>query len=121
MNEGLVFREFVEFEPIGTHPKSGLPLTNEHRLFFLDGRPIFQTDYWEDADYSAANAHPVPLDRLTQVAKGVKSRFFTMDVARTVGGDWLIVELGDGQVSGLPDNADLSAFYRSLVAAAPKE
>ncbi len=26
----------------------------------------------------------------------------------------MIVELGDGQVAGLPDNADVSVFYRAL-------
>lgn len=120
LNEGLVFREFVEFEPVGVHPQSGLPLTNEHRLFFLDGRLLFQTDYWAEADYTAAQAHPVPLDFLGDIAKRVKSRFFTLDAARTVAGDWLVIELGDGQVSGLPDNADLAAFYRSLAKAAPE-
>jgi hypothetical protein len=27
LNEGLVFREYVEFEPVGVHPKSGMPPT----------------------------------------------------------------------------------------------
>ena len=40
--------------------------------------------------------------------------FFTMDVARRVDGEWLIVELGDGEVAGLPDGADPAAFYRAL-------
>jgi hypothetical protein len=30
------------------------------------------------------------------------------------GGDWLIVELGDAQVAGLPDHADVDGFYKSL-------
>jgi hypothetical protein len=29
-----------------------------------------------------------------------------MDIAKKENGDWIILELGDGQVSGLPDNAD---------------
>ncbi len=32
LSEGLVFREFVEFEPIGVHPGSGMPLTEEYRI-----------------------------------------------------------------------------------------
>jgi hypothetical protein len=31
-------------------------------------------------------------------------------------GDWIIVELGDGQVAGLPDGADPVAFYRAIAA-----
>ena len=51
LSEGLVFREFIDFEPLGRHPKSGMPLTKEFRLFFLDGQPVFWTPYWEGADY----------------------------------------------------------------------
>ena len=35
----------------GTHPKSGLPLFNEHRIFFLDGEPIFTCRYWDEVTY----------------------------------------------------------------------
>jgi hypothetical protein len=108
---GLVFREFIEFEPVGRHPRSGMPLTLEYRLFFLDGRPLLVTPYWEGADYEGAGP---PVERFTALAAGVRSRFFTMDVARKRDGDWLVVELGDGQVAGLPDDADVGAFYRGL-------
>jgi hypothetical protein len=51
------------------------------------------------------------------MAKRVDSHFFTMDVAQQDNGSWLIVELGDGQVAGLPHNADIPEFYKSLVTA----
>lgn len=108
---GLVFREFVEFEPVGRHPRSGMPLTLEYRLFFLDGWPLLVTPYWEGVDYEGAGP---PVERFAALAAGVRSRFFTMDVARKRDGDWLVVELGDGQVAGLPDDADVGAFYRGL-------
>ena len=53
------------------------------------------------------------------VAAAVRSRFFTMDVARRRDGDWMIVELGDGQVSGLPSEADAGRFYEALARAWP--
>jgi hypothetical protein len=37
-----------------------------------------------------------------------------MDVAQRRSGDWLIVELGDAQVAGLPDHADVDEFYKAL-------
>jgi hypothetical protein len=110
--EGLVFREFVEFEPLGIHSRSGMPLTREYRLFFVDGEPAGILPYWDEGDY--AGPEP-PLDEFRGVAVKVPSRFFTMDVARTVDGNWLIVELGDGQVAGLPDHADVDAFYHALL------
>jgi len=110
---GLVFREFVEFEPVGRHPKSGMPLTREYRLFYLDGRPLLCAEYWAEGGY--AGELP-PVEHFTGIAAGVRSRFFTMDVAKRKGGDWLVVELGDGQVAGMPEKADVEAFYRGLAA-----
>lgn len=111
LNVGLVFREFVEFEPLAAHSKSGMPLTREFRLFFFGGRPIFSTEYWDEGDYGGLAP---PLDRFTQIAANVQSRFFTMDVAKRRDGEWMIVELGDGQVAGLPEHADAMAFYGAL-------
>jgi hypothetical protein len=116
LNEGLVFREFVEFQPIGTHPKSGMPLTEEYRSFWLDGTTVFCSPYWEEGEYRGTEP---PVSQFAGVAAAVRSRFFSMDVARRRGGDWNIVELGDGQVSGLPRQSDADRFYRMLVAAWP--
>ena len=111
LNEGLVFREFVKFQPLADHSKSKMPLTKEFRLFFLDGELLESFEYWDEGDYSGS--HP-PENIFADVARQVQSRFFTMDIAQTVGGDWQIVELGDGQVAGLPDNADIPRFYQQL-------
>ena len=108
---GLVFREFVEFEPVGIHPRSGMPLTEEYRAFWLDGVPVFWAPYWAEGDYRASEP---PIGQFAGVAAAVRSRFFTMDLARRRDGDWMIVELGDGQVSGLPRESDADHFYRAL-------
>ncbi len=50
----------------------------------------------------------------SQVAQKIQSRFFTMDVAQKRDGAWSIVELGDGQVAGLPARIDGEAFYQAL-------
>ncbi len=107
---GLVFREFVEFEPIGVHPKSGMPLTLEFRLFVLDGSVIAEYPYWDGQDDSELPS----VKHLENVLGEVESHFFTCDVARTKDGSWMIVELGDAQVSGLPERCDPRAFYDAL-------
>ncbi len=113
--EGLVFREFVELKPLGGHPKSGMPLTREFRRFFLDGVPLATARYWDEADYgsSAANDEP-PINLFGDIAKEVQSRFFTMDIAQRINGEWLIVELSDAQVSGLPESLTITALYERL-------
>lgn len=114
LNEGLVFREFVEFEPLTTHSKSGMPLTREYRLFVLNGKISLTIPYWEEGDYVKQDDDQLPLSWMSEVALNVQSRFFTMDIARRVDGSWNIVELGDGQVAGLPAKADAMEFYQAL-------
>ncbi len=111
LNGGLVFREFIEFEQLTAHSRSGIPLAKEYRLFILDGEPISTTAYWEEGSYDDAAPSN---DDFRTVMKSVRSRFFTMDVAQRRSGEWIIVELGDGQVAGLPERADPTAFYQAL-------
>ncbi len=46
--------------------------------------------------------------------RGPAKRFATADFARLAEGGWLLLEVGDGQVSGLPDRADAKALYEAL-------
>jgi hypothetical protein len=109
--EGLVFREFVPLEPIGIHPRSGMPLTREYRIFCLDGEPIQVYRYWDEAAYPPKEP---PVEEFRDVAARVRSRFFTMDIARRADGEWMIVELGDAQAAGLPHASNPSDLYQRL-------
>jgi len=111
LNEGLVFRAFVDFEPLSTHVKSGMPLTKEFRIFYVDGEPLTSIEYWDQGDYQSLKP---PVEQFSTVANKIQSRFFTMDIAKRKDGDWMIVELGDGQVAGLPEKANAVDFYSSL-------
>jgi hypothetical protein len=110
---GLVFREFVDLKQLGPHPQSGMPLTREFRLFFANHQLIASVPYWDGVDYGAQD---MPIDRFELAATRVDSAFFTMDVAQKADGDWLVIELGDGQVAGLPENVAIPAFYAALIA-----
>lgn len=108
---GLVFREFVNLQPLDNHPQSGMPLTLEYRLFYLDHQLLLCTPYWDHPE------HPEevpPLVSFTDLARAVRSRFFTVDVARRTTGDWLVVEMGDAQVAGLPAHVDEDQFYAAV-------
>jgi len=59
-------------------------------------------------------SQPPPIGEFEATAAAIPSRFFSMDLARTTDGEWLIIELGDGQVSGLPPTLSPDDFYRSL-------
>jgi hypothetical protein len=111
INEGLVFREFVEFEPLTVHSRSGMPLIREFRLFFLKNELLEATEYWEQGEYG--DVRP-PVGLFSDIAGKIASSFFTMDVARRKDGTWMIIELGDGQVAGLPDKTDQVNFYHQI-------
>ena len=122
LNEGLVLRELVPLKIVGKHPKSGLPLAAEFRIFWLDGEPILTHRYWGDLTQFDA---PLPLDVLTPIAARIPSRFFTMDIAFLEDGGWTIIELGDAQVSGLPAPELATGFFsacrRALLAGLAKQ
>jgi hypothetical protein len=107
---GLVLREFVPLASAGAHPVSGMPLGIEARVFFLDATPVSISPYWDEA----GDVVP-PLESFAALARRVRSRFFTMDLGLREGGTWLVIEIGDGQVSSLPSRADPSVLYRGLV------
>ncbi|WP_124980485.1 ATP-grasp domain-containing protein [Nonlabens xiamenensis] len=111
LNEGLVFRQFVELEFLAVHSKSGMPITKEFRIFFANKRIVKVFDYWDEGEYGETKPE---LDDFFEIAQNIDSNFFTMDIAKKKDGDWIIMELGDGQVAGLPDNADRNEFYNNL-------
>jgi hypothetical protein len=111
---GLVFREYIELRSAGAHPQSGMPLAQEFRIFWLDGGPLLTARYWESGEYGAELPS---IEQFRPIAARIGSRFFTMDVAQRVDGAWIVIELGNGQVAGLPETADITAFYARLSAA----
>jgi len=117
LNEGLVFRAFVPLRMVGMHPKSGMPLAAEFRIFWLDGEPLLSHRYWGELGAPEASPvfdAPLPMAELRTIAARIPSRFFTMDIAFLEDGSWTIVDLGDGQVAGLPAPELSFDFYRGL-------
>jgi len=111
LNRGLVIREFVALESAGTHGKSGMPLSREVRVFYLHGKRMLCSDYWNAGIELPSSPELAEFDA---VASQIPSNFFTMDLAKTKAGQWIAMELGDGQVAGLPDGLEPSVFYSSL-------
>ena len=111
LNEGLVFRQFEELEYLVDHSQSGMPLTKEFRVFFVNKTVVSVFDYWDEGNYGETKPE---LDSFIQIAQNIESNFFTMDIAQKKNGEWIIMELGDGQVAGIPDNADIKSFYFEL-------
>ncbi len=108
---GLVFREFVPLVKLGQHV-TGTPLSLEERVFVVAGEPVLRLPYWSDVDYPDVRADLTPL---LETLRGFPSPFFTVDLAKTVDGPWVIIEVGDGQVSGLPSAKAAPALIEVLM------
>ncbi len=52
-------------------------------------------------------------DVVMNIANIFPSNFYTIDLAQRETGQWMVVEVGDGQVSGIPDS-NFKDFYESL-------
>jgi hypothetical protein len=109
---GFVFRQFIELEPIGVHPKSQMPLTQEYRLFVLNKKLIAYSEYWTGENY--VNKLQPNSQQFEPLFAKIKSHFFTIDIAKTKNGDWIIIELGDGQVAEYLGDEGLAQFYAAL-------
>ncbi|MFF2522803.1 ATP-grasp domain-containing protein [Streptomyces liangshanensis] len=99
---GVVLRAFEPFVAGG-----------EARVWWVDGVPVLTT------------AHPDTPDRLPAPETGavgaavraLGSRFVTTDLALREDGVWRVMEVGDGQVSGLPAGADATSLFAALATA----
>lgn len=111
LNEGLVYRAFVELEYLNHPDSNSLPMAKEYRLFYLNNKLIDYANYWNEEGYS--NEIPI-FEAFNEIASRIKSNFFVMDIAKKKDGNWIIIELGDGQVSGLPEMLNVVIFYGRL-------
>jgi hypothetical protein len=107
---GLVLREFQRLASRTDHPNTGMPVANEWRVFWLEHKPVLVVRGFESGESSIRP----PIDLACNWARRVDSQFFTMDLALDADGNWIVIELGDGQVAGLPDETDIEAFYSSI-------
>lgn len=91
--------------------QSGMPLSVEYRVFIYAGRVITIDGYWhQNARGSFTKKESVWIQ---SIVERVKSSFATVDLARKEDGSLIIMEFGDGQVSGL-QQLRAEEFYKSF-------
>lgn len=100
---GLVFKAYVPLAPLGSP-------AFECRAFIVGGRVV---GCWPRSD--AANEIGIPPSSLLDaVAANVPSPFASADFSRDTAGRWWLLEVGDGQVSGLPVVEAASPIFGAL-------
>jgi hypothetical protein len=105
--KGIVLRRFHELAKLGGEIL-GHPVNGEYRLFMWDGALLVATPPVSGLS---------PLERRIEwesIARKFANRFISMDIARQQDGSWLIIEVGDGGVSGLPNLIDPKIFFQAI-------
>lgn len=100
---GLVFKRCIPLLP------GGAP-AHEYRAFVVKGQVV---GCWPRSPQAAALGPP-PAALLRQIAQKLPSPFASMDFGLDVEGRWWLLEVGDGQVSGLPDPTAAAAIFAAL-------
>ncbi len=97
---------------------AGLPITKEFRFFVMFGKILSGGFYWSshvDDLEVVPEVSEVPKEFLQAAIDriGNSISFYALDVAQTEAGDWMVVELNDGQQSGLSEN-DPEELYSKM-------
>jgi hypothetical protein len=107
-DQGLCVRKYVPLKKFD-EGINGLPITNEWRAFCYQNRFVSIGYYWsnfsECKPYEWKNL-PNKAAYLIQDVMNIVSKntnFYVVDIAETESGDWIVIELNDGQMSGLSD------------------
>jgi hypothetical protein len=107
-SQELVIRPFVRYRQLAVM-ESGQPVFNEWRVFILNGKVMATGFYWSQQihRFDADDIQPLIPSEFQKVIDlaiervGSKISFVVIDIAEKPNGTWQVIELNDGNMSGL--------------------
>lgn len=99
---GICIKEYVDFKWYSN-------AKNEYRVFYMNGEIGTISRNSGQAEFC-----PLPPIELIEKYRNLNSCFYTIDFAELENGKWIVVEAGDGSVSGLSDFQNYNDFFRKL-------
>lgn len=103
----IILKDYVDLIRYGKDDSS---FTNEFRAFFYKGNLISL----ERNSNQTFDTNKPPMNLVMKYSDKIKSNFYTLDFGELSNGKWVILESGDGQVSGLSPNQNVIAFYSKI-------
>lgn len=101
----LICRDFVKLEKIGERVGDKIQPSKEFRIFLWKNHTVGIGHYWTEIEKveltDSEKAHIIKLAE--EVSTIVDVPFLVVDVAKKTDGDWIVIELNDGQESGYAD------------------
>ncbi len=107
-NRGFVVKQYVPLRSRGTSARE-YPQCEEYRLFFWRGKLLVASHYHNQT------ANRQDWSQFADLAGRFNAPFFTMDIAETESGAWLIMDMGAGECSSLPPSLPATQFYSRLL------
>lgn len=98
----IVFKEFVDLMKYEN-------TTNEYWLVYFKNKLINISRNSNQPE----NSPFVPLE-FAKKFENIQSDFYTIDFGELNNGTWIVLETGDGQVSGLPPTVNVFNFYEQI-------
>lgn len=121
--QGIIIREFEKLDNFG-QGINGMDFANEWRFFFYKNTLLSYGYYWSIGEVipDKASLDPKALDLAHEIASIVSqnTNFFVLDLAKTIDGRWILIEMNDGCMSGLSEN-DPDELYSNLLKALEKD
>ena len=119
LEQGIVVREYVPLKRFDTGV-NGMPISNEWRFFCLYDQIVDYGYYWYE-EYAPSKISEGAIELVNKVMPIVSknANFYVIDVAETENGEWIVIELNDGQMSGL-SQINCDSFYLNLSKAIEK-
>ncbi len=99
---GICFKEYVDLKTYDSK-------NNEYRVFIANGEILTVSE-----NSGQGRLCPKPPQKFLERFLNLGSPFYTVDVAERADGSWIVIETGDGGVSGLSDYQNMEEFYRKL-------
>jgi hypothetical protein len=109
----IYVREYVPLEKLADGLQ-GLPISREYRFFVYKRKILSGGFYWSSHVEELAdqvNVSEVPVEFLETVIDTIQNtelseppNYYVIDVAKTIEGKWIVIELNDGVQSGLSEN-----------------
>jgi hypothetical protein len=119
--QGIYIRKYVPLVKL-TEGINGMPISEEYRFFVYKNKILCGAFYWSNftddlkmEGKEIPKASNVPIEFLSAVTRKLCEHvnFYTIDVAKTQSGEYVVVEINEGAMSGLSDN-DPDILYKNL-------
>lgn len=116
-DQSIYIRQYVPLRKLADG-LNGLQISEEYRFFILDGQVLSGAFYWSshvDDLTERYTCDRVPQEFLNKVVKriGSNARFVVVDIGIKADGEPVVIELNDGQMSGLSEN-NPDELYKNL-------